>query len=126
MVAMMHLHHTRAKPCKTRSLLPNQEAGIEMKPRTTVYAQISGSKIKYERSRLAQPCFLGSTERRAPSPVQPACRSTMGVGGVSGVLLSSFSPTDAFSSGTQILVPSRRMASPTMYMEPVITTTPRG
>src|SRR5579872_1473180 len=57
-VFMISQDQNRAKPCRMRLLSPNRETGMETIPSTTVYIQIKGSKIKYERNRLSQPCFL--------------------------------------------------------------------
>ena len=43
---MISQDQKRAKPCRMRPLFPNSDTGMETMPRTTVYTQISGSKMK--------------------------------------------------------------------------------
>src|SRR5260370_23060752 len=64
-VFMMSHDQMRAKLCCMRPLRSKNELAGDSVPRISVYAQISGFKMKYERRRLGQPCgFLGPAAGR--------------------------------------------------------------
>src|ERR1700744_4207724 len=103
-----------------RPFSPSRETGIETIARTTVMNQISGSKMKYERRRLSHPYFLDSIGLVEAGGGTRICSDSC-----EGF---SISVVDVFTDGTayQMRAPSNRIASPTMYIDPVITTTASG
>src|SRR5208283_4424751 len=61
-VFMMSHDQRRAQLCWMRPLRSKSEQSREIVPRIRVYAQISGSRMKYDRRRLGQPWRgLGAT-----------------------------------------------------------------
>src|SRR5437868_4806957 len=76
MVFRIIFDHVTANHCCIRPSRSNSEHSSESVPMNMVYAQITGTKKKYERRRLAKPCDGGvefTLLRTAELPQQ--CRS---------------------------------------------------
>ena len=78
-VFMINHDQARENQCKRRPPRSNNPPGSANNPMTTVYSQMSGSRIKYDRIRLSQPysasgiaCGLGRGVDTAAAPVAPS------------------------------------------------------